>query len=50
MLSLNYRSRKMLLTKTALTAGTVFVLGANAFEDAVLTIDYPNKRLSIEKP
>ncbi|WP_031501017.1 aspartyl protease family protein [Bryobacter aggregatus] len=26
------------------------VLGANAFQDAVLTIDYPNRRLSITQP
>ncbi len=31
-------------------SGVDGVLGANAFQDMVLTIDYPNKRLSIERP
>lgn len=34
----------------AVGSGVDGVLGANAFEAAVLRIDYPNKRLSIEKP
>ncbi len=34
----------------AVGSGVDGVLGANAFDDAVLRIDYPNKRLSIDKP